>query len=240
MTVQQIIDLGLSNAHTREAQVGAANTIIWYNKARNRVAAFIRQNVDENYFFDDFYINAVAAQTNGEYTLPVYVAGPPLVQGISEIDRVLIKGYSTDIYYTPCTEVDIRILPNDWAWYLANQPKNKPIFYLGKGVIRIAPQFATLDIGGVVANQMIKLHGQRELIDQAAGGAEADVIIPTKVHYVISEFMVPDILRARGREASAQSAENRLPGIVGEMVNTLTNRTKDDDTAKLPDETANE
>ena len=235
MTVQQIIDLALSNAHTKETQVLAANTIIWYNKARARVYAFIRQYVDENYFADDFFIDAVVSKANGEYTLPVYAVGPPIVYGISEIDRVLIKGYSTDTYYTAAQEVDIKTLPYDWSWYLTNQPKNLPLYYLGKDVIRIAPQFDTADVVAVDNNQ-IKLHGQRSLLDLAAGAT--DSVIPDHVHFVLADFMVPDILRARGRMSEAQTAENRLPGVVSEMVNTLTNRTKDDDTAKLPDETA--
>lgn len=237
MTVQEIINLALSRAHTKEAQIGSANALIFFNVARKKAGSAIIQHVDENYFYSTFSIDAVADQANGEYTLPEADYNS---EGIVKIDRVEMKGYSTDTYFIPVNEIKLNELAYDWAWYLANQPKSEPIYYLTSLGIRIAPQFDADDITAE-DNDQIRLHGVKKLIDLAADAASSDILFPDNIHYVIADLMVPDILRERGRTNEASNYESKnVPLSISEMISTLTNRTRDFQEARLPDESSTE
>lgn len=237
MTVQQIINLALSRAHTKEAQIGSANALTFFNIARKKAGSVIIQHVQENYFYDTFSIDAVADQTDGEYTLP---EADHNSDGIVKIDRVEIKGYSTDDYFVPATEVKINNMQYEWAYYIKNQPKSDPIYRLGASSIFIAPQFESDDISGADNNQ-IRLHGVKKLIDLAADDDESTILISDDVHYVIADLMVPDILRERGRTTESGNYEkNNVPISISEMITVLTNRTRDFQEAKMPDESDTE
>jgi len=232
MTVQQIMDTALGIAHTKESQVGSANLLRWFNISRKRIGSLITQSVDENYFSFQWNLDAVASQAEGEYTLPAISSTDA---GIVKIDKVLMKGYSTDDLYQPCNEVKLNELGHDWTWYLSNTPKSNPIYRLGPKSIFLAPQFATTDI--VVAdNDQIELHGTKKLVDLTAVALEALILIQDDVQWCIAEYMVPFILRARGKKSEATNAINGLGGVASELVATLTNRTRDFQEANVPDE----
>ncbi len=238
MTVQQIIDLSLSLAHTKESQVGSANVLSWFNIARKRIGSLITQNVDENYFASEWFIDAVADQADGKYDLP---DADQDSEGIVKIDRVLIKGYNTDTYYEPCNEIKLGELPLDWTWYLNNRPKSHPVYRLGATSIFIAPKFVEADItdadGTVITNNnQIELHGTKKLIDLAADASDDTILIPDDVQWAIAEFIVPLILRSRGKKSEASDLNNALPGVAAEVISTLTNRTRDFMEAKVPRE----
>lgn len=236
MTYNEIITLALSNTHTKAAQVSTTLLASAFNIARTRLASEINQGVGENYFFQIWKRDAIANQQNGEYPYP---EADQDSAGAEKISGVLIKPYSTDLYYTPCREVDIKNLPYDWEYYLANQPKSDPIFFIADESIFIAPQFSDTDLPEIPpGNMQIKLNGIAKLIDLAAGATSAAVVIPTSQHHRIAIGMEEWIYKARKMKKEAFDASQQFEVEISKMIDELTNRDNSNLQATLPDTSA--
>lgn len=234
MTVAQIQSLALALTGTKSGQVGTADLLTWFNIARKRVGSVIMKDVDENYFFQIWKRDAVAAQTNGEYPYP---EADNDSAGMVKCLNVAIKGYSTDLYYQIAREVKLADLEYDWEWYLANQAKSNPIYFIGDESIFIAPQFAAADVGAS-GNVQIKLTGLAKLTDLTAEGAATTILIPDDHQHVIAMCMMPFILRSRGKKSEADSEENNARIALEDMCDSLTNRDHSNQQATLPNDSA--
>lgn len=239
MTVQQIMDLALANTHTKSGQVSATSLLKWFNASRKKVAKKIISDISENFFFQIWTIdaedNTVAKRANGEYLFPIQSSTSA---GMKKLQKLFIKGYSTDDYFTPCKEVDLRALPNDWLWYMANQPKNDPIYFIADSSFFIAPEFLAADLPAVPAgNKQIKCYGVASIADLAANAAESTILIPDDYHELIATGMEPYILKARDKRNESIAAKNEFIFELQEMIDELSER---DDTrmiAQLPNDT---
>lgn len=236
MTYNEIIALALYNTHTKAAQVDATMLQAAFNYSRNRIAKTLIQGIGENYFFEIWKRDAVANQENGEYPYPI---ADEHAAGAEKITGVLIKGYSTDVDYTPCREVDIKNLDHDWSWYLVNQPKSDPIYFIGDESLFIAPQFATADLPAEPDNnRQIKLTGIAKLEDLAAGATSAAILLPSSLHIRIALGMEEFIYKARKMKSEAAAAKSDFEYELTLIVDELTNRNNSNMQASLPDETA--
>lgn len=236
MTVAQIISLALSNTHTKSSQVAAADLLTFFNICRNELGNLIVKEVDENFFFQIWTIdaedNTVAKRANGEYLYPVASSSQA---GMLKLLRLAIKGYSTDTYYKNCREVDIKNLPEDWLWYMVNQSKADPIYFIGDESFFIAPEFKAADLPATPAgNVQIKCYGIAKLTDLTASDVETAVLIPSDFHQSISVGMEQYIYKARGKKKEAFDAMVDFNNKKQEMIDTLTNRDNSAMTAKLP------
>lgn len=242
MTVQQIINLALSNCHTKSSQVSAANLILFFNLSRNDVAATIRKDVNEDFFFQIWTIDAEdntnADKANGEYLYPTATSS---TAGMKKLINLMMKGYSTDTYFTPCTEKNLRELLkyHDWTWYMVNQSKSDPIYYIADESVFIAPEFKAADLPDTPSgNEQLKLYGIATITDLAATDVEATVLIPEEHHDVIALGMEKYIYKARGKKKEAFDSLSDYGAAKQDMIDALTNRDDSFMQAKLPDDTA--
>lgn len=238
MTVQEIMDLALLNSHTKSAQLGtnsATNQLIWFNIIRKDLGQAIITKVNENYFFQIWTRDAVASQNNGEYPYPEQDDDSA---GMLKCLRLSVKTDNDDDYYTPADEIDIKTLPRDWAYYLANQPRANPIYFLGDESFFVAPQFAVDNLPtSPSGNAQIKLYGTAKLIDLAAGAAASTILIPDDFHHLIAIGMEQYILKNRGKRAEATAAKNEYEYEKNVMIDELSNRDESNMQAALPDDT---
>lgn len=236
MTYNEIISLALYNTHTKVGQVDATMLKAAFNYSRNRIAKTLIQEVGENYFFEIWKRDAVANQENGEYPYPIADEDSA---GAEKITGLFIKGYSTDIDYTPCREVDIKNLDHDWSWYLLNQPKSDPIYFIGDESVFIAPQFLTSDLPeNPDKNYQIKMIGIAKLEDLDVGATSASILLPSDTHIRIALGMEQFIYKARKMKNEANAAKQEFEYELSLIVDELTNRNNSNMQATLPDETA--
>lgn len=232
MTYDAIVALALDLTHTKAGQVSAGNLKTYFNIARKELANAIVKDVDENFFFQIWLRDAIASQENGEYPYP---EADNDSAGMLKALGVLIKGYSTDLYFTKAREVDIKKLDRDWAWYLANQPKADPIYFIGDESVFIAPQFAAADLpASPSGNAQIKLLGIAKMIDLDTGAAASAILIPDDSHHRIAIGMKQWILSARGKKTEALQAKQEFELEKQTMIDELTNRDNSGMTATLP------
>lgn len=235
MTVAQIIAMALDQCHTKSGQVSSTNLLSYFNIARKELGNAIIKDVDENFFFEIWKRDAVADQENGEYPYP---EADNDSAGMLKALGVFIKPYSTDIDYKKALEVDIKSLPYDWAYYLTNQPKTDPIYFLGDNSVFIAPQFVAADLpASPSGNVQIKINGLVKFIDLAADAAATAILIPDDSHHRIAIGMKQFIFMARGKRNEALSAKQEFEIEKAAMIDELTNRDNSGMTAKLPNDT---
>ena len=234
MGYDAIITLALSNTHTKTGQVSASILKSAFNIARKELANTIIKEVDENYFFQIWKRDAVADQENGEYPYP---KATNEAAGMSKCQGLFVKGYKDDLDFTKANEVDIKTLPKDWSWYLDNQPKDQPIYFIGDESFFVAPQFKSADLPDTPAgNNQIKLLGISKFIDLDTGALDSAILIPDDSHHRIAIGMEPWILKARGKKNEATLAFQEFEVEKQKMVDELTNRDNSGMTAKLPND----
>lgn len=234
MTYNEIVTLALDSSHTKSGQFLAASLKTWFNIARKELWNTIVKDVDENYFFQIWKRDAIVAQTNGEYPYP---EADENSAGMLKLTAVAIKGYSTDEYFKPAREVDIKTLPHDWEWYLTNQPKSDPIYFIADDSVFIAPNFVAADLPtSPSGNMQIKLTGTAKCIDLSAGATAAAILIPDDSHHRIAVGMTQWIFKARAKKNEAAAAKNEFEIEKSLMTDELTNRDNSGMTAKLPDD----
>ncbi len=240
MTVQEIINLALSNTHTKSSQISDANKILFFNLARHSLARTIISDVNENFFFEIWMLDAEddthPVRVNGEYLYPQVTSS---TNGMSKLLKLAVKTTSEDEYHIPAREVDLRSLKFDWLWYLKNQPKSEPIYHISDQSFFIAPAFRPEDLPDDPSdNKQLKCTGIITFADLAADALENAVLIPKDYHETIALGMEKYIYKARKKKDEAMASINELTFAKQDMIDKLTNRDDSYMTAKLPDDTA--
>lgn len=235
MTYNEIIALALALTHTKAGQVSAGNLKTFFNIKRKELGNAIVKDVDENYFMQIWTRDAIANQNNGEYPYPEADSDSA---GMLKLLKLSIKARYTDIYYSDkMTEVDIKALPHDWGWYLENQPKEVPIYYIGDESVFIAPQFVAADLpASPSGNAQIKMYGVAKMTDLDVGATAAAILIPDDSHHRIAIGMKELILTSRGKKSEANLAKQEFELEKSIMIDELTNRDNSGMTAKVPND----
>lgn len=239
MNVADIQALALSNTHTKSNQVNDSDMLRWFNIIRKDLAKTIMKDVSENYFFEIWEIDAEDNtndnRANGEYLFP---EASSTKVGLRKLLNLAIKGRSTDSYHTPATEVDVSQLQKDWKYYMKNQPKEEPIYFMGDRSFFIAPEFKPEDLpDSPSGNKQIKAYGVASVADLAADATEDKILIPDDYHDLIALGMEQYIFKYRGKKDEAVNSMNEFEAKKSEMVDGLTNRDYSRMQAKLPNDT---
>jgi len=236
MTVAEIMALALSNAHTKSNQVDSDDKLRWFNIIRKDIAKTIMKDVSENYFFEIWTIDAedneTAERVNGEYLFP---KASSTSVGMRKLMRLAIKGHSTDTYHTTAREVDPRQLEKDWSYYVKNQSKANPIYFIGDRSFFIAPEWKPDEVGGA-GNKQIKAYGIASVADLASDANESAILVPEDYHWLISLGMEQYVFKSRGKQNEAINSMNEYEAKKSEMIDGLTNRDVSRMKASLPND----
>lgn len=239
MTVAQIQALALANCHVKSSQVNTTNLLTWFNLIRKDLGNVIVSDVDENFFFQiwkrDAIVDTADNQENGEYPYP---EADDDSAGALKVNRVLIKPYDTDTYFKPCREVKPQNLPYDWLYYMTNQSKSEPIYFIADESIFIAPKFKAADLPtSPSGNAQIKLTGIAKLIDLTAVALSTAILIPDDFHHLISLGMEEYVYKSRKSLREASNSKSNYEFEKQNMIDKLTNRDNSQMQATLPDDT---
>lgn len=233
MTVDQLITLGLDVSHLNSSQVSAAKALVYLNAVYHDCVAGITQNVGEDFFLDVWVGDAVADQTNGEYSFP---AGDGSVAGLRKLKQLDVKVNSDQTYFTKARQVDIRSLGEGWDWYLANQPSSEPIYFVADKSFFLAPNF-TSDTAGAAGNGQLKLTGIKAVKDLAASGAETTILVPREFHAnVFGPGLARWYYKHVGKDAEAETARQEYEAAKLAMYADLSDRDVSIGQTTMPDD----
>lgn len=242
MDVGSILSRARRNCHTTAAQwADATFGVDALNETYKEVCDVIRSDVGEGYFHEEWLIDAVDDQADGEYDLATVAAATGT--GPIKITRVDVKPTTDYTNYLLALPVQPEALSTyGWDWFLTNQPTDHKIYHiLGTGLvqkIRIAPNWTAGAAGGASNNQ-IKITGEKAVIDLAAIGTEATILVPTQEHKVLILGCEPKIFKYLGKRNLAERAQQLFETELRKMVSRLSDRIQQPTEARLPESMAN-
>lgn len=174
MNVTEILTFWCTNAGTTLAQVGTANALIFANITYHELEECIRNDINEDYFYDYFTTDFVVNQN--EYVLEEQ-SGTNI--GINKILSVGAKYLTTDTEYAKINAFWTGSLWNTEDYLWANQPRTAPFYTVKDNSVFIYPYpTETVEDG-------LRVHASVNLMDLLSGGAETSVKIPRNFHFVI-------------------------------------------------------
>lgn len=229
--VNDIIDRAQSAINYDDNDIGDTEALAYLNEMIYHPILSAIENIDEDYFYTKWDIDAVAGQAQGAYDLE---QGDATTQGIRRILRVEILVDDDDTYYKVADPVSPRDLTDSWDKHLAQESGSSPVYFIAENKIYIAPQFAAAQVGSAPNNQ-IRIWGIASNIDLVAGGAESTVLIPRIYHNVLILGLKYYLLDALGEEDRATRAFTLYDAAKTRMLSELTDRDRHVNIAATPD-----
>jgi len=95
--------------------------------------------------------------------------------------------------YVKAREVNIQSLQKHWNYYLNNQPKTDPIYYIADKSIFIAPTFDK------VLPDAIEIRWIKNIVDYTVDSTEEDIKLPSYLHMDLVQWVLPFIHKAEWR-----------------------------------------
>lgn len=214
MTVNEILDFWTLNAGTTTAQVWATNALLFANIVYHELEEAIRNEINEDYFYDYFTTDTVANQT--EYVLEPQTSS---TNGINKIISVGIKWNTTDTTFKPVRAYSSSGLYDTVEWTLTNQSQGDPFYIVKDTSLFIYPAPT------VAVDDGLRVHASINLVNLLAGWAESTVKIPPNFHYVISLGMKRYIGWMRSLDGLAKHGDRDYLEARQQLLNYLRNRT---------------
>ena len=214
MTVDEILSFGSLNAWTTTTQVWATNALLFANIVYHELEEAIRNEINEDYFYDYFTTDTVANQT--EYVLEPQTSTS---NGMNKIISVGIKFNTTDTTYKPVRAYASSGLYNSVEWTVSNQSQWDPFYILKDTSLFIYPAPT------VAVDDGLRVHVSINLINLLAWGAESTVKIPPNFHYVIALGMKRYIGWMRSLDGLAKHGDRDYEEARQKLLNYLRNRT---------------
>lgn len=232
--VDDIIDRAQSAIQYDDNDIDATTALEYLNEMVYHPILSAIENIDEDYFYTSWEIDAVADQTDGAYTLET---GDATTQGIRRILRVEIKVDDDDEYYKVAKPINPRDLTESWDVYLAKEDGTQPSYYIAENKIYLAPQFSSDQVGSA-PNDQIRIWGIASNVDLLVGGAESTIMIPRIYHNVLILGLKYYLLDALGEEDRATRAFTLYEAAKTRMLEELTDRDRHINQAGTPDTTS--
>jgi len=185
MTPATLLTTGRTLSRTTSSQISDDQALIYLNLRKNDLWSAIVTAVGENRNWDKWKADTVAEQS--EYTQPIMSSS---TVGTKTINAIAIN-YDGETYdgngaliYIPAKEISPESLPHEWNYYVNNQSKENPIFYVAENSIFIAPAPETTVTNG------IKIEGIKSISDYSISTSEADMVIPFDQHETLLQGLV--------------------------------------------------
>ena len=209
MTVSEIISLSCDLSWVKSEvdyptwhQISNAFLIKCLNLVKDNFWSAIINQSGESYFYEKWNINTVVGTTI--YAIPSVTSS---ASGAKMIKDVYIN-YDNQTYpdgskvYVKMKEVMLSNLKEDWWYYVNNQYKWDPIFYIEWDNINIAPKPTSS------VTWWILVTGIKNIPNYTISTTEADMRIPVNQHEVLVQWLLPyiwqkqwDLVRAEKERA---------------------------------------
>ncbi len=188
MNVNQLIANAQLFAWVTSSQVPDATTLWFINLAYHDIEEIIRNEINEDYFYDYFTTDTKLNQSEYNFAL---IEPTSTTQGILKIIGVGIKYRTNDTDYRFVSPFGSGSLWNTPEWLARNQAQGSPFYIYKDNSIFIYPYpdnngNTALSDGDTVISNGLRVHCSVSLIDLIAGGAETTVKIPRNHHKAIA------------------------------------------------------
>lgn len=227
-TVNQIIANAQLFAGVTSSQVPDATTLWFVNLAYHDIEEIIRNEINEDYFYDYFNTNTKLNQSEYNFSS---IAPSSSAPWILKIISVWIKYSSADVDYKLMRPFGSGSLDNTPEYYSRNQSKWDPFYIYKDNSLFIYPYpdnngDVTLIDGDTVITNGLRVHCSVSLIDLIAWGAESTVKIPRNHHKAIALKAATYIYMHRNLwgTALAQSADLKADAAIQMMKENLSDR----------------
>lgn len=186
-SVNQLIANAQLFAWVTSSQVNDVTTLGFVNLAYHDIEEIIRNEIDEDYFYDYFTTDTILNQSEYNFSSIDPTSTAPW---ILKIISVWVKYRSSDTVYRPVSPYGSGSLSNTPEYLSAKQPQSQPFYIYKDDSLFLYPapdndgDTGLIDGDTVIADGL-RVHCSVSLIDLVAWGAESMVKIPRNHHKAI-------------------------------------------------------
>lgn len=201
MNSAQIMDMAIDQAEVNITDYPYTRVVKYLNLVKDDFFTYLITWANWDWNWDIWTTASVANQS--EYVLPEAASD---TEWNLQINWVSIS-YDGETYddgnlkYKKASLVKINNLTHHWNYYINNQPKDDPIYYIADKSIFIAPQPDSTQAG----TSRIELKGIKSIVDYDASTTESNIRIPLYLHDILVQWVLPYIHKAEGRKTDAQA-----------------------------------
>ena len=232
-TAQAIIDQMRRRVKVDTSQYTDADALRDLNTLKDEFWSALITEVPEDYNWDRWLVDLSTTVT--EYTIPEVAhdtAWAKLLKGVSISYDWETYSETWNIQYTPAREVNPNTLKEDWFYYVENQDKKDPIYYVADNSYFIAPSIWT---AGLV--DRIKLTWIRKIPDYALTTTEANMKLPVDQQQALVYWLMVDwYFNKWVDDNTINNAEARWERKKREAIKTLSIRVENPTTLTYPNE----
>lgn len=201
MDVQGIFTLARDLTHTNSTDFPDPTLLTYLNPVKDEYFSYLITWVSENWQWDIWTTQTVLNQS--EYVLPEAASD---TEGNIKITAVNIT-YNAETYddgtikYRKAREVNPSSLPETWNYYVNNQSKDDPIYFVADKSIFIAPSLHSDD---TLSSEGIELKWIKSIPDYNVSTTENGIRLPLYLHQDLVQWILPYIHRSQWRKNEAQ------------------------------------
>ena len=185
-------------ANVSESDYSDDRLLPFFNAVKDDLWTYIITAIRSNYNWDIWTVWQTVTWAT-EYNIPEAASDQEWNLKISDIWIC----YNWDTYsnwkkiYKKAKLVDPTSLKEHWNYYLANQSKDNPIYYIADKSIFIAPAF------DIVLSDAIELSWIKNIPDYTITSTEADIRLPSYLHMDLVQWVLPFIHKSEWRKDDA-------------------------------------
>jgi hypothetical protein len=200
MNSAQIMDMSIDQADVNIIDYPYTRLVKYLNLVKDDFFTYLITWANGEWNWDIWTTTSVASQT--EYPLPEAASD---TEWNLQINGVSIN-YDWGTYdegtfkYKKARLVKLNNLTKNWNYYINNQSKEDPIYYIADKSIFLAPQ---PDSSQAWASR-IQLKGIKSIVDYDENTTEPNIKIPLYLHDVLVQGVLPYIHKAEGRKTDAK------------------------------------
>lgn len=192
------------------------------NMVKDEFWSKIVARLEEDRHYQEWRTTPVALQS--EYKLEEVASNNEWTKMLKSVSLNYDWETYTDTWalkYTPAREVNKDTLWKEWNYYVENQDKSDPIYFIADNSFFIAPAFRTEEAW----DYRMKLTWIRNITDYTIDTTEADMIIPSDYQRVLLMWVIPYALMSkRADNNDVQKAQNDYEAKLATAIMNLASR----------------
>lgn len=229
MDVNSLVSLTQTLSWVTSSQVSDSLTLSFANLAYHEIEELIRNDIDEDYFYD--YFTADTRLNQSEYSFASIVP-TATVPWILKVLSVGVMYSAADTSYQTVRAFGTGSLYSTPEYTQVNQPNTDPFYIYKDNSIFLYPYpdndgNDALATGDIVVTNWLRVHCSVSLIDLVSGWAETTIKIPRNHHRAIALKAATYVYLHRNLwgTAIAQDIENKAMVAIATLKSNLRDRT---------------
>lgn len=193
MNVQRIATMVRRKTHVNTTQYTDTELVEDLNELKDEVWSSFCSRVQADYNWEKWFATTVSWQS--EYTVPEAASN---LSWLKMVKWVAVNydwaAYSNwDLVYNKATLVNPNTLWKHWNYYVENQPKETPLYFISDRSVFIAP--APVESEPWV--ERLEIMGLRNIVDWTISTDESEMRFPVDFQRVLVYWLMPRALTAK-------------------------------------------